>query len=367
MMARWGGLAFGFALAAAYWPGISGAATSPRWALAAFVLPLWLMFAGRLKVTVAHLIGALFVAWALATYAWSASPLDTLGAGWKLIVLAAAFCLGGQFETMRPVYVGAAVGLGASALIAALALSGVAVLPDHPQASAGLFVNPLFFGEACALVFAALLLERSWWLLAVIPGLMLTAERGSILAAGVALLLALWPRGRVMVGAVVLVISMAVGVITLSPNRIQTATDRIAAWSAVAPVTTQIGTGLGSYWEAAPQPIAGTRLEHPHNEFIEATFEAGWIGAGLLAAFFAVVLFAGPLDAEALVLIALLTEAMVAFPFHEPFTAALGLLCAGHRARHLHGLRDATVDGRAALRRRLARRPRTVPLAGAAQ
>ena len=154
---------FGFILAVCYWPGISGPATSPRWALGVVLVAALFLF--RIRVTWAHVIGAAFVIWSLATFYWSQSQPDSVGIGFNLIIIAAAFCVGGQLTTLRPLIAGLALGLGVSAVVAALQLTGVAVLPDIAVYSRipGLFANPLIYAEIAALVTVAALAERMWW------------------------------------------------------------------------------------------------------------------------------------------------------------------------------------------------------------
>jgi O-antigen ligase len=346
---------FGFALLICYWPGISGAGTSPRWALlAAVALPTLLVI--RLRVTVLHIVGFLFVAWAAATYLWTGAPLDSIAALWKLAILASILCIGGECDDLAPFYWGAAAGLAISSLIAILQIAGYAPVPDvaHDQAI-GLFVNRLVLAEAAALIGLALL-AMEWWpavVLLVAPALILPCERSPILAFCFAGAFWLWRISRL--GACGLALSgiLAAAAITSgltfneipdaknSQNRIETAAARLTIWRAVAEQTSPLGSGFGAFRETAPQPIAGAIIEHAHNEPIEIAFETGFVGLVLFALLFGGAIAIFPRSIEGIVLLGLLMEASFAFSFHEPTTAAMGALCAGSAARRLPRLGDA--------------------------
>lgn len=350
---------FGFVLAVCYWPGISGPATSPRWAVG--VLLVASLFIFRIRVTWAHVIGAALFLWSTCTYLWSQSQIDTVGAGFNLVIIAAAFCVGGQLTTLRPLITGLALGLGVSMVVCILQITGVMVLPDITISSRipGLFANPLIYAEIAALVAVAAIAERMWWaVLLAMPGLLFGQSRAAFLALIIPFALRIMMRSWLAAVPLLLAALIAVLVVLpqVRPDASEAVMDRLAAWQSIAASSNLIGHGLGSYWEAAPQPIAGVHLEHPHNELLEAAFETGWIGAALLLAFFATAMYAARFSTAGLVLIALAVESFFAFPLHRPATAIMGLLCAGCAVRRLPHARDAFARCGMVLRRRLASR-----------
>ena len=358
-MNRFVGYLFGFAIAVAYWPGISGAATSPRWAVAAFLAAILAMTWERIRFTWAHLIGALFLCWSFATYAWSLSPFDTIGASWKLIIAGCAFCVGTQTPKLRPVYVGAAIGLIVSTFVALAQWSGTVVVPDLPiwTFAPGLFVNELFFAEALALIVIALMAEGLWPLMVfLLAPLFMMQERAPFLAFSVGLLVFAWPRFRKIAICLAVLGVTFTALLSLGANRSTTVVHRLALWQSTISAVTPMGAGLGSFTEAAPQPIEGFHFEHPHNEFLETAYETGLVGASLLAAFFVVLLAMGRAETERALLVVLLVEMCFAFPLHEPFTLSIGALSAGYLARDLPRVRSTIAYCRELVRRRMAAR-----------
>ena len=354
------------AVAVCYWPGISGAATSPRWALLAIIVAVALIIGDQLKATVAHAVGVVFVVWALASVWWSAVPLDTVGASWKLIVLASAFCIGAKVDDLRSVYVGAVMGLAVSSVIAIAQWLGYQPLPDLEVGNAaGLFVNRLILAETAALIGVALIATRMWrWLPAILPSLLLPGERGPVLAFGLVGALALWRASKGAAMALAIGVLVFISAITAQNNqRVGSAQERVTLAQSTVKAVGVLGYGLGSYRESAPQPIEGARVEHGHNEFLEIAFELGWVGVLLCLGFFGIVVVAaGAADkadgrlftASTCVVLAVMVESVFAFPLHEPATGAIGLLCAGHCVRAMPRARDSFAGSGIRLRRWLA-------------
>lgn len=345
------GFIVGLLLTAAYWPGISGAMTAPRWIVGAVVFPT-ILFCRQtpIRITLAHVLGFLFVAWAFTTFFWSEYGEDTLGDGWVLLVLLSAFCAGSLIESPLPIYLGAAAGLLVSDGFAVAQLTGW-VGPLQANVPAGLFLNRNFFAEMSALIAVALIAERLWWAVPVAaPGLLLTNARGAILAFASAMVLLIWrrsPRAAIVMAALAIIVLVGV---TFTGNKIATLGERFDLWRAAGSIVTWKGYGLGTFYESAPF-LSGHdyRFEHAHNEFLDAAFETGIIGALLLTAFFGSLVF-GPLTTERLILITLLIEACFENPLHKPSTAILGCLVAGHLSRSLCRVRDAFGYGRARIR-----------------
>lgn len=313
-------------VSSAYWPGISGAATSPRWAVLAIVP--WLIRWQR--PTIVHWIGTLFMSWAFLTMAWNPAPLDGISTLFVLLIGAACFCLGDQLLDLRRIWIGAAIGIGFSS-VAAIAqyfgYRGIAgLMPIH-----GLFVNENYMTEAAALVLVALVAERMWaWVPCVLPALLLGQGRGGLLAAAVPFLLK-YRKKPLVLGVAAVAAAGAIAVVTLHKDPGSTPERLVIWWSALHGVNF-FGHGIGSFWTQYPAfDLRGAHYgmpENAHNEFITIAFEMGMPGL-ILALAFVVSLAVGPLSTARMVFIAFLVEACFAFPTRLPTTAFLGMVAAG--------------------------------------
>lgn len=329
---------FGFALTALFVPDWSGAATTPRWALAAVVLPL-LMRKSKAEFTAAHLYGLLFVAYAAASVLWSPQKWEAADALLKLIVLAEAFVVGSQMEDIRPIVKGAALGLGVSS---ALILLGVDV-PHTSDYPAGLFVNSNALGEIAAVALVGAFVHRVWWAFPLIlPALYASHCRGAFLALAGAFIVWLWPRSKPIAALLCvagIVLAAWMGTTTGS------AQQRIEMWTAVIPQLTLAGKGIGSFYTLfplySPFDTLMQRPEHLHNDWLEFTFELGIVGTVLYSAFL--------WSARSVALAAIAVEAFFGFPLHLAATAVLGGILSGHSARYRLGLRDSFAFGRSFL------------------
>ena len=370
----------GAAITAAYWPGTSGAPTSLRWIIAAVICSGLAFLCHRARpVAWADVLGALFVGWALSSFAWSETPLDTIGAGLILLVLVAAYMAGAAIEDMRPLWLGAAAGLLTSDATAIAQLAGWEG-PLQNNVPAGLFINRNYFAEASALVLVGCAAEglrqeslrkfANWAAAAAaLPGVALTGCRGALLAILV-LAVPLWRRSPLICLIALMLLGDVIVAITIGSVKLQSAHDRLDIWRAAWALVTPEGHGLGSFRESAPHiPTIHYVTRHAYNEFLEAAFEVGWIGAGLLVAFLALLIctpnnksghLGQNLNTSRFVLLALIVEACFDFPFHLPATALLGALCCGHLARDQYGIRVP------AWARRMASRARLSPVARAA-
>lgn len=328
----------------AYWPGIAGAATTPRWALLALILP-WVL--RRQPINAVHIAGAVFVCWAVLTMAWNPAPLDGIGALFILGLLAMCFWLGGQIVDMRCIYVWAGVGLWVSSAVAMAQWLGYEPIRTVPGLlPSGLFVNGNFMAEAAALIVVAAVAERIWWLLpGLMPALLLPQARGAMLACAIGLAVhyrrhwwAIMTIGCIAIAAIVAYSAVKVGATD----------DRLAIWQATVNGITVFGHGVGSFWTASPAFELRTGLhpwpEYAHNEFLHIAFELGIVGLALVCVFG--LTLAGPLDTSRLVLATLAVEMCFGFPLHVPVTAFIAMVVAGHAGGNRYVLRDLVVRRR---------------------
>lgn len=351
---------FGFALMTAYWPNISGVATTPRWDVGA-LLGLALFFTPRVRMTATHWLGLSLLAWLFVSLFWSAGWLDGVDAAFTLTVAAVAFALGCTMTDMRAVFMGAAIGLGISSAVVIAQWFGWQGLEQYDGGPGGLFYNRDRLAAAAALVAigTVALRVRPWLLLPLLaPSLVLTHSRGAWLALAAGLLsfrpnwsISMWP----------LRIIALVAVIAIFAVRGFNGGGRMEMWQDTLGAIEFHGHGLGSFRETYPG-IAhafdishqNARPEHPHNEWLWLAYEGG-IVAFALALTFAYRLFRESEDEpERGILAGLFVLSLFAMPLHDPATVILGALCAGRVAGRAAGVRDAAVDRRSALRERLA-------------
>jgi hypothetical protein len=347
----------GFAVMAAYWPGIAGAATTPRWIVIGVGAWLLFFFADRVTMTLAHVLGLVFLGWCVLTLSWSVDFGGGIGELLHLIALAGAFALASTMQSLRPVLAGASMGLAISSAIVIAQWLGwnPESLPSYwSERPAALFVNANYLGEAAGLVIVGCMGYRLWTgAIIVAPSLLLSGARGAVIAVGMAAAAWIWTlRSRWhAVGALSMVAALLLG--SIVGDRGGGVSHRLAIWSDSARSITMAGHGLGSFWEMFPRVATSTDLskerpERAHNELLDAAFEVGVIGAIILLGFAASL--SGPFTAARFVLVAIAVEAVFAFPFHMPATAFMGALVAGHCARDRHNIRAALGTGRVRLR-----------------
>ena len=345
-------LVLSFLATALYWPHVEGAVTTPRWALLAIVVP-WFLHEQRL--TAVHIAGGAFLAWAALTMLWNPAPLDGMGALLTLFVLAVCFCLGSQLSNLQPLYIGAALGITVSSIIAVVQFAGFHPLLTITPVS-GLFANGDFMAEAAALVLVAVVSERIWWAVpGLLPALVLPFARGAALACAVALLVHF--RGRKGFWFLLCAVPVAVALYALVKGDDGAIADRLFIWRSAFDGITLFGHGVGSFWSTFPlydlRFVPLRTPEFAHNEFLNVAFELGIVGLVLFAVF--CLMLIGPLDTPRLVLIALLVESCFAFPLHEPTTAFLGMVVAGYAVWNRYLLRDLVAGCRRTGATRLAR------------
>jgi hypothetical protein len=325
--------ALGLAVTAAYWPWLWSPAMVPKFAALSILAPALLLYRQQpIPFTRAHLAGAVLIGWAALSVIWSAVPLYSLNGLWLTVVLpAVCFCLGSQSPQLRPLFIGAGLGMAVSSAVAIGQLAGWVDWPTINIPS-GLFLNKNFMAEAAALVLIWLIAERVWWLVPlVIPAIALADARGALLALGIGLALELWRRPSWLIAGL-LVADMALFGMGIATHSAATTAERLDIWAESADDLGFFGTGIGSYGFMPHQVLADGRVMHAHNDALELLYELGMIGLGLAALF--VWELRGALNSARLVLIVFAVEACFAFPSHLPATLAIAAVAAGHAVRN---------------------------------
>jgi hypothetical protein len=334
----------GFAVTAAYWPGIAGAAVAPKWAAVACASVL-VLTGVKIAWTSRHIIALAFLGWFALTAFWSPYPLDAIDVLTRFTMLAAVYILGAQLIDLRSVMTGAMLGIGVSSLIAIAQWFGFDALPSYNGMPSGLFYNNNSLAEVAALLLVYAAAQRIWWLMVpLLPALVIPHARGAALAVGITTLIACWRRSP-WLAYLVFLLMIPVAFWLIESRGLSSSYERIAIWRDTAAHLTLFGHGAGSFVEMFPGiakhfVMTTDRPIHPHNELLWVTFEAGFIGASLMLAMFAALL-CGPLNAERLVLIAILVESCFAFPFQNAATGFIGVLVAGRLGADRLLLHDA--------------------------
>lgn len=345
-------------------PGISGAATAPRWALLALVVP-WCL--PRPRWTAGHLAAVLLLLWCLASLGWTEDVNGGLLWCLHLALLVGVFFIGAEQGSLKPVWIGAGLALIPSWLMSIAQIYGHGVI--HLERFGGLFINPNFMAEAAALVVVGLLVERVYWLIPlVLPALVMPMSRGALLAAVVASVA--WSRSRV--AYALLAVALIGGSLTLwSGYRVGGVEERLAIWTDTIQGMKPFGHGAGSFYLTYPEYAKRTntfvsRPDHAHNDWLEAIYDLG-LGSLVLVALAAIVWASGRAHRARFVALAFAVEAMFEFPLHMPVTAFIAALVAGHLCgagpslrQFVDGWRDTIRRGRGirALRFVAARRGR---------
>lgn len=324
--------AFAIAILVGYWPGMPGVEPDVKWAIASVAMSM--LFMVRVRWTHVHNLIVLLIAWALATIAWSPVPYASADALCKMGMAFALFCVGHETRDLRAFYIAASLGILLSVGLSALQMAGIvdglpALFDGRPD---GTFGNPNFFAEAAALLIVATASANVWVLTASLaPALVMAEERAAFVAVAVAAVLL---SGRTM-----LLIALLAAVMLVLPEHRDfldsaSGAQRLTIWTDVLTHLRPFGWGVGSFETvaSAQSSLSHVLLSHAHNELLETAFELGIPGAVLALVLVAMVVGRAR-HTERLVLVAFAVEAFFGFPVHEPATAFLGAVVAGHAAR----------------------------------
>lgn len=349
----------GFLVTVAFLP-IPGGFTNLRFAAVAFGASLlWYFRPGRLVL--AHVIGAVFLAACALSLGWTFSIWDGVFRFAFIGALGLAFCAGaGTQETIRPLFVGAGIGIAVNSVLAIGQYFDAWMITPQATMPAGLFFNKNILGETAALVLVGLVGYRVWWLIIpVLPSVILTGARGSLFALAASGILLIWRDKRLgYVKYISVLAAVAVGVHVM--NTSDTFIQRLQIWHDTWDGLTFWGRGIGSFWAAYPEhasridPLA-LRAETAHNDLLQMLFEVGVLPTLVFVTFVASAM-RGPLRTEHYVLTAFIVEGLVGFPLSMPATGCIAAISLGHICRYQPDLHVQLADLRRLALRALGRR-----------
>ncbi len=353
-----------FLLSIAYWPGISGGSTTPRWALLSVFIPFLLMF-HRVPLTVGHLCGIFFLGYAGISIAWAPYLQFALNAYWQLILMAGAFAIGSSLTSLRSVLI--ALGLGFAVNGMFVIMQGIWWNPWHYLETpgnpniVGSFINGNLLSECTAITLIGLAAYRVWWLaLLQLPAIILPwtngTPRGPIVAIAVALIAWLWTR-RPIIATHIAGLLMICGILVIGGHN-DSVYQRYNFWiDTIKGINTWWGHGIGSYYITFPEYSEHSntlisRPENAHNDWLEYIYELG-IGVIPLIYLIGIALRSNK-EPERLMLLGAITISVVGFPLHMPTGQFMAALTAGCLCGSWLPLRYSLVLGRIRIRERVA-------------
>lgn len=343
-----------FLVGVAVWPWFIGFATTPRWAVLAVAVPLMCLDL-RVRMTRGHALGLAFLGWATLSLAWSISTADAINELWKWLLLAGAFCVGAETEDLQGFWRGVGIAVAVSAAVVAAQLAGYSFVPQMAP-PAGLFGNRIFLAEFAALALVGTV-NRSWLALPAVFVLGTATSVGALF--GVAAVASVWLWRRSQLAALIVPAVIVTTIVAASPRpavetgfarHLASAAVRTALWLDVAAQIVPLGHGVGSYYVAEAQSsprqqALDLREAHAHSDPLELLFEFG-LGCLPLAGLLVWALGA-PVHRECLVLVVFIASSLVGFPLHNPATAFVAAVVAGHLCGARHRIRATVAHGRA--------------------
>ena len=319
---------WGFVVAVAFWPGISGAAFTPRWAAVAIGSAILVRYD---DVYLRRVPALLLLAW-LSLAGLSIMETADPGSGvldlYFLIVLAGAFLAGAQFDDLRHVLGGLSVGVGVSSALVILQLAGYPLVAHTNGPPSGLFFNSEVLAELAAPLLVWMLVRRSPLSVFLIVPVLACQSRVAIAACAFGLLIAFPRKWLILATGACLVIAITV----FGAGRLTSGLFRAQGWAIAFDLITPFGHGLGTM--RAMTPFG----ELAHSDVLQALVELGAVAVPFLL-LAVVLLWRGSDDlAGRAAFGAICLEAVVSFPLHTPAGGFLAALLAGHLARVRPGL-----------------------------
>lgn len=357
----WGLTALAFLTAVTYMPGVIDPAATGRWAVLAVGIPLLLM-AHTTKLP-SPLRGAGIWYLAAITFLTLAVPAEADENGiyelTHLFILAGAFGLGAIIQDLRAAWRGFAIGVGVSAVIAVLQVSGFpmehyGVVTTTPPYASGLFMNKNLLAEAGMVAMVASVMS-GWWVLAAMSAVavVLGGSKAVYLALVLVTIARLLLLRRMALVWTISGMSLLTGIIWLVLGDHTSLSHRLVFWDLVTSDFMVFGHGLGAFTTMYP------KLMHAHSEYLQALYELGIMAAPLAFGLLLLlpirepVMYPGTLvekrveyehETERLVLFSILVVAAFSFPLHLPATGFAAALAAGRLVAGRRESRDRQHD-----------------------
>lgn len=337
-LSDWYAPSIAFLIAVAFVPGISGAATSPRWAIAA--VSLWFLEWYCLPFVAFCFFAVDFdsaVHWAIvcAAFSWGlrygriSGEADKHGGGrqtrsGKNVENRHAFDVGkvkqatALYHAIPRVIAAFCCGVAVSGAAAIFQSRGWAWIPQVVS-PAGLFLNKNFMGETACLALIAALQYRLWFpALICLPALALSTSRASWLAALIALLCICSIRQLVVLLSLCLPVALAAWYMGFASDA--SLLQRFEIWHGALQNLHWFGSGAYDY------STVQNREPNLHNDWLQLIYEFGIIGLIPMAVILAAANNRGGLP----FVVSLLVIGSFGFPLQMPATAWFSAFIVGH-------------------------------------
>lgn len=320
----------GLMLPVCFWAGITGASIPTQWAVLSAVMPLAAWRRGI--VSIPFLLVLIFAIYSAASIVWSSEWHNSIEASWKIFFcLIPAFWLGSSVESLRPLWIGLAIGVWISLPIAAFQLAGLSL------SAPGLLFNETVLGATAALVIIGAIEENIWMIPgALLPLVWISHSRGAWLILGVSLLCKYlhW-----IAATMILVVAGTAYYFLMSPSD----ASRLDLWSAALGGLRMFGNGGNTFAEVVVVNDGKLlRSEFVHNDYLQLIFEYG-IGS---APWFLFVIWGILQRREKYwpVFIAFAAFGLFWFPLFSPIPAFIGFVVAGNISRDRNWDGDGCFD-----------------------
>lgn len=311
-----------FLFSIAFIPGLTGISIPTGWAYLWVTLPF--MVWGRVELTLPHILGLTFLAYACVSIAWGP---DIYFAFWHLshlFAMAMAFVLGSRLTSLKPIALGLGLGLWLSSAVSVLRFwAGVPLVLNLPGSPAGLFFNPWVLGAVSALTILLLVEYRLWWPIpGILPGLYLCNSRTALAAVIIPLAL------RIRHGWIVIALGCAGFAYWSWFWAADSTSIRWGLWKQVVQNLTPFGWGAGAM-ENAVINLNGQTIfvDYAHSDFLDLAYHYG-VFALLPIALVLLLLRNSNVAFQGFLILCL-----GGFALHTPAPAGLGAMLAGYLSR----------------------------------
>ena len=223
-------------------------------------------------MTPLHAILGLFLAYVVASIAWTTTVWTGAWALWLLSIVALAFHLGSRLVSLRRLWQGLALGGAISSAVAIAQWFEPNIVPQYmPDQPSGLHYSNMVLGMVLVLTAIALATERLWlWIIPLLPGIWLAQSRGAFLVFALGL-------GAVFVRSRLVLVAVALGIVYyITLARYGNEYERLVYLKAALANLAWFGNGAGSFNDVFV--VAPNVSAHPvqvHNDYVQLLFEYG--------------------------------------------------------------------------------------------
>lgn len=321
--------ALGFAVAAAYGPGMLSPGYAIRWAAIAIGLPLVARLDPRdIPESIRWVLVFVLICAAIPTFTVSPDPWGGSLELFYILLLCLCMFAGAGMVRTAPLMAGIGLGLIPSAVLSITQRFDIwSPLPQFTSVS-GLFYNSEIMAEFSAIVLVWALVaawrDPRWLWMAVSAGIPVAMSQGRIAMIMVAAGLAAALPVRMRIGTLAVLVLLGVGAIwAMGPGNLDSVEHRITLWVATILSWNQYGHGLGWFMDRYPYE------QFAHSDVLQAVAEIG-LGAFVLIAIPVMALRSKRgTHADRAAFVAVLVGCALSHPLHFPASGFVAAVLAG--------------------------------------